>query len=144
MSRNQNQTDTDKLNLFLICAECDRQTVSRYADVLRESGCALHFDYGSGPQTDNYEIVANRLKNSDAVIVFLTNAALQARNVRREVNYTINEDIPLLCVYLEECIMTYGMQFQLGVCPSVYLWKNDDMESLLETLLATVSGKLIT
>lgn len=127
---------------FVSYAHADGRRAAVYVDILQQAGCRLWFDLGIEPGEEWPEVIAQSLRHADACLVFLSEKSLVSRHVRKEISYALTTDVPLVCVYLEECRLTPGMHLQLDMSPSVDLGKMmspvDGAGHILELLPDTV------
>lgn len=127
-TRLENPSNSDAGYAFLSYAHADEHRIAPYIYLLQQTGCRLWFDVGIVPGDEWPESIARALKNADVCLVFLSANSLNSQNVKREINYAISHNINLVCVYLEACRLSPGMEMQLGISPSVDLTKRVSTE----------------
>ena len=87
---------------------------------LNEAGFLVWYDEGIDAGTEWPEFVAKRLYQSSVVIAFISNAALDSQNCRREINFAISKKKEMLTVYIENVELSLGMEMQLGTTQAMF------------------------
>jgi hypothetical protein len=99
---------------FVSYAHKDMREVFRTIGELNRSGFRLWYDEGIEPGNEWPEVVGKALLNSSQVIVFMSPAANNSRNVRNEINLAFSERKELIVILIDETNMSDGMKLQMG------------------------------
>ena len=82
--------------IFISYAHKDSDKVLPIVESLTASGFRVWYDSGIEAGTEWPEYIANKLSESACVIAFISKAALESQNCRREINYAISENKEML------------------------------------------------
>lgn len=74
------------------------------------------------------EQLADKLEHAKCMILFMSSKALNSKNIKREINFAVNKDIPIICVYLEKVHLQGGMLLQLDIYQAIFLYDYDTIE----------------
>ena len=110
-------------------------------------GAKYRFWYDEGieaganwPQT-----VAEKLRDSDTVLIFLSAAAIASQNCRREIHYAVAQKKKMLVVRLEPCEVPAELAMQLSVVPTLDVTDAEDtVRALTERLDPALIGDGVT
>ena len=91
---------------------------------MHDQGFRIWYDEGIPPASEWPEAIATALTLSAAFLVFISPAAVQSDNVRREIHFAVIRKKPLFAVYLEETQLTAGLELQLGSTQGIMKWRN--------------------
>ncbi len=119
--------------IFISSADSDRAQVNHYTDLLQAYGGQFRFGDHTTDQTEA-ETVEERIRKASAFIVFLSDEALSDANVRKEIECAIDNGIPVICAFLEECDMSAVRELQLDAFPHVDMFQENGIDILNETL----------
>lgn len=120
--------------LFISYAHKNSNRVLPIIAGLQSQGFRVWYDAGIEAGTEWPEYIATHLAGCGCFVAFITEAALASQNCRREINYAISKDLPMLAVYLEEVTLTPGMEMQLGTLQALYSYRHRSDRSFLEAL----------
>ena len=104
---------------FLSYSHKDKEIAMRLIDNLINVGCRIWYDNGIPPSTEWAEIIATRLSNAKLFIVLLSNNSIKSQNVKREIYSAVDNDIPILPVYLDDVTLTSGLKMQLSISQAI-------------------------
>ena len=90
---------------------------------LYEKGYRIWYDEGITPGSEWPEEIARAITDSAIFIVFISQAAIQSRNVKREIAYALDENKLLLAVHLEEVSLPPGLKLSIGNIQWIMKWK---------------------
>ena len=110
----------DKPYIFVSYAHKDAEAVLPVIEALQKQGFRIWFDQGIEAGTEWPEFIAEHLDTADKVIVFMSNAAAESKNCRREINYAIDINKEPLVVYLEEVKLSSGLKLQLNTLQAMF------------------------
>ena len=105
---------------------------------LQQQGFRLWYDAGIEAGTEWPEYIAEHLQKCGCFVAFITQDALDSQNCRREINFAISKQLPMLAVYLEEVTMSPGMEMQLGTLQALFRNRHSQAVSFLEALCQAV------
>ena len=86
--------------LFVGYCHADAALVFPELARLRDSGYRIWYDEGIDPGAEWPEYLANALNQAALILVFLSPNAVNSRNVRNEINFSLNNNKRLLTVHL--------------------------------------------
>lgn len=107
-------------------------------------GIRLWYDRGIDPGTEWAEEIANRLLNASVLVVFLSSASLNSRNVRREIGFATSKGKTIIALYLERCEVTPGLQLQMSGSQYVRLDSYATPSEAIERVLAAIPHDCVT
>jgi hypothetical protein len=99
---------------FVSYAHRDAEAVYPEIQRLDLMGYRIWYDEGIDPGNEWPEEVASSLKRSTQFIVFVTQRAIESRNVRNEINYASSENKSVMVVFLQPTELSEGMKLQIG------------------------------
>lgn len=120
--------------IFISYAHKDSDRVLSLIRGLTDRGFRVWYDAGIEAATEWPEYIAQRLVDSSCVLAFLSGAALDSHNCRREINFAIEMKKDPLVVYLEDVELSFGMRMQLGSLQAIYYTRHGTDEAFLEKL----------
>ena len=120
--------------IFISYAHKDVDMVLPIIYGLQERGYRIWYDVGIEAGTEWPEYIAEHLANAACVIAFISEAALDSQNCRREINFAIELRKDPLVVYLEDVHLSLGMRMQLGSLQAMFRQRHNNTESFLEQL----------
>ena len=120
--------------IFISYAHKDSDRVLSLIQGLMDRGFRVWYDAGIEVATEWPEYIAQRLVGSGCVLAFISKAALDSHNCRREINFAIEMKKDPLVVYLEDAELSYGMRMQLGSLQAIYYTRHDTETAFLEKL----------
>ncbi len=100
-------------HVFVSYAHADSRLVLREIETLKTNGIDVYYDDGITPGSEWSEQLAGAIKNSHHFIYFITPNSVASENCRRELNFAIAENIPVLAVHLEETEVPDGIRLNL-------------------------------
>lgn len=124
-----------KSYLFVSYAHRDTQRVYLILDRMISMGLRIWFDESVTPGSLWDEHIAGQVKNSDAMIAFISANYLQSDNCRDELNYARDLKKNLLLIYLEQADLPDGMAMRLNRLQAIYMDKFDRQEDFYAKLL---------
>lgn len=99
---------------FVSYAHSDAARVFPQLSYLNEEGYRLWYDEGIDPGNEWPDEIARALVASSHFVVFVSNRAVQSRNVRNEINFALNKQKPFLAVFLEDTDLPPGLELRMG------------------------------
>jgi hypothetical protein len=110
----------NKPYIFISYAHKDSSVVLPIIKSLIAAGFLVWYDEGIEAGTEWPEYVAEKLYKSSVVIAFISKAALESQNCRREINFAISKKKEMLTVFIENLELSLGMEMQLGTTQAMF------------------------
>ena len=120
--------------IFVSYAHRDSVRVLPILEALQAVGFRIWFDAGIEAGAEWPEYIAQRLVHCTCVLAFMSEAARDSHNCRREINYAIHKGIDPLVVYLEDVVLPPGMEMQLGLFQAIFRSRFADDRSFIDAL----------
>jgi len=111
---------------FISYAHLDAEAVYPEIQRLDLMGYRIWYDEGIDPGNEWPEEVASALKRSTQFIVFVTQRAIDSRNVRNEINYALKLDKPFFAIHLDETELPPGMDLQMSSIQAILKWRMNE------------------
>ena len=130
--------------LFISYAHVDSDRVYPEIKALSDQGYRIWYDEGIAPSKEWSEEIAQAIISSSMFIVFISQNAIQSHNVKDEINYSLDKNIPFLPVYLEEVVLTEGLQMRTRRFQAIMKWQisaDDYKRKMLNALPGECLGK---
>ncbi len=114
--------------VFVCYAHEDSTTV--YADMawLEQEGVNLWYDEGITAGSEWTEDIAGAINNCTHVLYFVSASSVRSRHCRNEVQYAIEHDKAVLCVYLEPTDLPDGLQLSIGLSQALARYDLSDAD----------------
>lgn len=112
-----------KRNVFISYAHVNKSEVKDVINKLTAADISVWFDEFIRPGSDWDESIEGAIKNSDIVLVFLSKAAVESKNVKQEYSFAIDEKKTIIPVFLE----SLEAPFRLRLNQSFYLTENKNL-----------------
>lgn len=130
----QSKYSDSKDYAFISYAHKDSFKVIPIIEELGKRGFRVWYDSGIEAGTEWPEYIARSLEGCSCVIAFISEYAQASQNCRREITYAINADKPVLVVYLDDCVLSPGMQLQLGTLHAIYRNRHTTIKDFMDNL----------
>lgn len=122
----------DKYAFVSYCHHDEEKVYPIISDIMSQ-GCRLWYDAAINPGLEWPEIIAEQLSGCNACIAFVSEASLMSHNCRKEINFALMKNKPLLIVMLDEVQLSPGMEMQLSTVQSILAYRKDvDVVSALD------------
>lgn len=121
--------------IFVSYAHKDSDTVLPLIDALQKGGYNVWFDNGIQAGSEWPVYIEERLTDCSMMLVFISEAAVASRNCRNEVNLALKLNKDFLVVHLEETVLRYGMELQLGSMQALFKYRQPDAAEFVNNLL---------
>ena len=118
--------------IFVSYAHKDSAVVFRLVEQLNERGYRIWYDEGIEPGSEWPEYIANHLLGAEMVLSVLTPSAVNSVNCRREINFALSKNKPVLTIYMEDIELPVGLELQLSSQQSVLYYTYDSEERFLD------------
>lgn len=128
----------EKPYIFISYAHRNSEKVVPILKQLQQDGYNFWYDEGIEPGSEWDEFIANKISNCGYFIAFVSNAYIQSKNCKDELNYARDLDKELLLIYLEEVILPAGMAMRLNRIQAMnwYLYKGNTLADAYQKLYA--------
>lgn len=113
----------DEEYTFVSYCHKDEKRVYPIIAKLMEKGCRIWYDDGIDPGTEWPEVIAEHLGNCAACVAFVSEASVMSHNCRREINFALMKQRPLLIVILDNVQLSPGMEMQFSTIQSVLAYR---------------------
>ena len=120
--------------IFVSYAHKDSAVVFRLVEQLNERGYRIWYDEGIEPGSEWPEYIANHLLGAEMVLSVLTPNAVNSINCRREINFALSKNKPVLTIYMEDIELPVGLELQLSSQQSVLYYTYDSEERFLDKI----------
>ena len=120
--------------VFISYAHLNSDQVLPIISALQQRGIRVWYDAGIELGTEWPEYIAQHLNNCSVCLAFISQAAMNSSNCRREINFAIAHHKELVAIYLENANIPLGMQLQLGSVQGIYYDRHSSMSSFVQEL----------
>ncbi len=131
----ENPYEGDQLYLFVSYSHKDEEVVLSLIEYLQSMGIRIWYDKGIDAGTEWPEVIANHLEKASAFLALLSSQSLLSHNCRKEFNYAVMSDKPLVVIFLEEIPLTPVMKLQLSSLQAIYRCKYASDQEFYEKIL---------
>ena len=120
--------------IFVSYAHKDSAAVFHIVEQLNARGYRIWYDEGIEPGSEWPEYIANHLLGAEMVLSVLTPSAVNSVNCRREINFALSKNKPVLTIYMEDIELPVGLELQLSSQQSVLYYTYDSEERFLDKI----------
>ena len=118
--------------IFVSYAHKDSPAVFHIVEQLNARGYRIWYDEGIEPGSEWPEYIANHLLGAEMVLSILSPNAVNSVNCRREINFALSKNKPVLTIYMEDIELPVGLELQLSSQQSVLYYTYDSEERFLD------------
>ena len=118
--------------IFVSYAHKDSPAVFHIVEQLNARGYRIWYDEGIEPGSEWPEYIANHLLGAEMVLSILPPNAVNSVNCRREINFALSKNKPVLTIHMEEMELPVGLELQLSSQQSVLYYTYDSEERFLD------------
>ena len=118
--------------IFVSYAHKDSPAVFHIVEQLSARGYRIWYDEGIEPGSEWPEYIANHLLGAEMVLSILSPNAVNSVNCRREINFALSKNKPVLTIHMEEMELPVGLELQLSSQQSVLYYTYDSEERFLD------------
>lgn len=104
----------DEPYIFVSYAHSDAKLVFDEIKRFNESGYHVWYDEGISPGNEWTNEIAIALRNCRVFVVMITPASAVRVNVQNEINYALDEEIPVIAIHLKQTELPPGMKLRIG------------------------------
>ncbi len=109
--------------IFISYAHANSEDVLEVIKKLTDAGLSIWYDAFIKPGSDWDESIENAIKNADVVLVFLSKAANDSKNVKQEYSFAIDQQKTIIPIFLE----LVEAPFRLRLNQSFYFTENKNL-----------------
>lgn len=121
--------------IFISYAHADDKRVLPIIREMQKQGFRVWYDTGVEVGTEWPDYIAQKLLDSDCVLVFMSPDAERSHNCRREINLAVKRKSDcMLVAYLEKFALSPGMELQLDILQAVFRDRFASDESFVQKL----------
>ena len=113
--------------IFVSYAHKDSPAVFHIVEQLNARGYRIWYDEGIEPGSEWPEYIANHLLGAEMVLSILSPNAVNSVNCRREINFALSKNKPVLTIYMEDIELPVGLELQLSSQQSVLYYTYDSL-----------------
>ncbi len=121
--------------LFISYAHKDTAKVLPIIEKLQQKGFRIWYDAGIEAGTEWPEYIASHLRDSHAVIAFISEAAIQSPHCRQEITYAGAKHKEVLAIYLDNAVLPAGLELQLGNNQSMFYHRASSFDGFINSLI---------
>lgn len=118
--------------IFVSYAHKDSPAVFHIVEQLNARGYRIWYDEGIEPGSEWPEYIANHLLGAEMVLSILSPNAVNSVNCRREINFALSKNKPVLTIHMEEMELPVGLELQLSSQQSVLYYTYDSEERFFD------------
>ena len=118
--------------IFVSYAHLDYERIDPILRELKARGYRFWYDEGIDPGTEWPESIARHLESSSVCLSFISPYSAASKNCRREINFALSRNIPLLTIFLEDTKISPGLEMQISTYQSIMGYRYPDLASLME------------
>ena len=122
--------------VFISYSHQDRDRVEPILRELAARGYRFWYDEGIDPGTEWPETIARHLENSSVCLSFISPNAAASKNCRREINFALSRNIPLLTVFLEDTQIGPGLDMQISMYQSIMGYTYPSLSALMDRVVS--------
>ncbi|PJB13626.1 MAG: hypothetical protein CO119_00635 [Flavobacteriales bacterium CG_4_9_14_3_um_filter_40_17] len=112
-----------KQTIFISYAHANSEEVLEIIKKLTDAGSTIWYDAFIKPGSDWDESIENAIKSSDVVLVFLSKAANDSKNVKQEYSFAIDQQKTIIPIFIE----SVEAPFRLRLNQSFYFTENKNL-----------------
>ena len=126
----------DEPYIFVSYSHDDSDAVYAEIERFNMDGYNIWYDEGITSGEGWHEAVENAIMNSSLVVFFISDNAVESENVRNEVFLALDENIPVIKIFLEKSRLRHGLNMSLKTSPSIvkYMIGENDYVSAYRSL----------
>lgn len=118
----------DEPYIFVSYSHDDSELVLPELERFNDDGYNIWYDEGIISGEGWHEVVENALLDSSLVVFFISDKAVESKNVRNEVFLAMDENIPVIKIFLENSDLKHGLNLSLKSAPSISKYELTDEE----------------
>jgi len=125
----------NKSYLFISYAHMDKDAVYPILDRMAQMGLRIWFDEAIIPGTEWDDSIARHVKESDALIAFISANYIASENCRDELKYARDLKKEFLLIYLEDVVLPDGMAMRMSRLQAIHQYSVSSQEAFFAKLM---------
>ncbi len=114
--------------IFISYAHIDSEKVFKEIKDFNERGYNVWYDEGISPGNEWTDEIAHALERCAMLVVFITPNSAVSINVQKEINFTIEDNKPLIAIHLEKTILQGGIKLQISTIQAIHKYNMSEEE----------------
>ncbi len=114
--------------VFVSYAHKDSASVYPELTWLKGEGYPVWYDEGIEAGTDWRGEIASSIKNARVFLFFVSSTSAVSKNCRKEVNFAVEQNIPIIAIHLEATELPDGLSFTLSGLQAIFKYEVPDQE----------------
>lgn len=98
--------------IFISYSHADSDRVFAEIKRFNEAGYNIWYDEGISPGNEWDDEIADALEKCSLFVVFLSKNSVNSKNVKNEIDFAIDDNIPAIGIYLEPCELKGGLKLR--------------------------------
>lgn len=123
--------DGDEPFIYVSYAHKDSHEVYQIIHRLHKERFNIFYDEGLVPNEMYVDCIVNRIENCSLFIVFITENSLKSDFVAKELRFAIEEQIPILPIFLENVELRSRFKLYLSTIQSILRFEYDTEEAFI-------------
>ena len=121
---------------YIFASYCHEDSARVYPciELMARDGYRIWFDEGIIPGDEWQETIADRLAGCDVFIAFITESSMASHNCRREINFAVQRGKTIISLFLDDVILSPGMEMVLSNIQGIYRSAFDQEEDFLRKI----------
>lgn len=126
----------NKPYIFVSYCHKDRWFVYPIIEYLARDGYRIWYDKGIIPGSSWNEVIADHVSRSSLCVSLISENAVASHNCKREINYAILENKPLVPVFIEKTVLSPGLKMQLLSVQHVLAYDYQDIDKCMSEIVS--------
>ena len=126
----------NKPYVFISYAHVDKDVVLPAIAEMQRRNVSLWYDNGIEAGSEWPEFIADKVVHCDKFLLFISKAYLMSQNCKRELNFAISRKKEILSIFLEDVVLSPGMEMQLGTYQAIFRKRFANEQAFCSSLAA--------
>ena len=120
--------------IFISYAHANSDIVLPIVQTMQAEGINLWYDNGIEAGSEWPEFIAEKVMNCTRFVLFMSRAYQDSQNCKRELNFAISRKKEILSIFLEDVMLSPGVEMQLGTYQSILRNRFADNDSFRNSI----------
>ena len=129
----------DQPYVFVCYAHDDSDVVFPEIQWLKDQGFNIWYDEGISPGSEWRDELADSISNASLFLYFVSPRSISSPHCKREINFALENNLPLSVVYLEETELPSGLSLSLSSIQAIMRPELSDLDYRIRLLKSTSS-----
>lgn len=116
--------------IFVSYAHADAEMVFAEISRFNKQGYKIWYDEGIAPGNEWTDEIADALSGCALFLVFITPNSAASSNVRDEIHFALDENIPFISIHLKETELKGGLKLRIGAKQAILKYNMSEEEYL--------------